>query len=73
MNLSPMMKQYEEAKAASGDAILLFRMGDFYELFHEEPKRRPARWAHAYKPDKGENPSLWRDFRTTSSRAIWRN
>lgn len=31
-----MMKQYEEAKAACGDAILLFRMGDFYELFNED-------------------------------------
>jgi Holliday junction resolvasome RuvABC DNA-binding subunit len=38
MTLSPMMKQYEEAKAASGEAILLFRMGDFYELFHEDAK-----------------------------------
>ena len=33
-----MMRQYEEAKAASGDAILLFRMGDFYEMFHEDAK-----------------------------------
>lgn len=31
-----MMKQYEDAKAACGDAILLFRMGDFYELFHDD-------------------------------------
>lgn len=31
-----MMKQYEDAKAACGDAILLFRMGDFYELFHND-------------------------------------
>jgi DNA mismatch repair protein MutS len=36
MNTTPMMKQYEEAKAACGDAILLFRMGDFYELFHDD-------------------------------------
>ncbi len=27
-----MMRQYEEAKQASGDALLLFRMGDFYDL-----------------------------------------
>lgn len=33
-----MMRQYEEAKAACGDALLLFRMGDFYELFHEDAK-----------------------------------
>lgn len=33
-----MMRQYEEAKAACPDALLLFRMGDFYELFHEDAK-----------------------------------
>lgn len=33
-----MMRQYEEAKKACGDALLLFRMGDFYELFHEDAK-----------------------------------
>ncbi|TWT47420.1 DNA mismatch repair protein MutS [Botrimarina hoheduenensis] len=31
-----MMRQYHEAKAAAGDALLLFRMGDFYELFYED-------------------------------------
>ena len=35
---TPMMKQYHEAKAAAGDALLLFRMGDFYELFLEDAK-----------------------------------
>lgn len=33
-----MMRQYHEAKEACGDALLLFRMGDFYELFHEDAK-----------------------------------
>ena len=33
-----MMRQYEEAKARCGDALLLFRMGDFYELFHDDAK-----------------------------------
>ncbi len=33
-----MMRQYHEAKAACGDALLLFRMGDFYELFYEDAK-----------------------------------
>ena len=28
-----MMKQYHQAKEACGDALLFFRMGDFYELF----------------------------------------
>jgi len=33
-----MMRQYEEAKKACPDALLLFRMGDFYELFHDDAK-----------------------------------
>ncbi len=32
------MRQYDEAKKACGDALLFFRMGDFYELFHEDAK-----------------------------------
>jgi len=33
-----MMRQYQEARAVAGDALLLFRMGDFYELFFEDAK-----------------------------------
>ena len=33
-----MMKQYHQAKEACGDALLFFRMGDFYELFHDDAK-----------------------------------
>ena len=36
--MTPMMKQYHEAKEACGDALLLFRMGDFYELFLDDAK-----------------------------------
>ena len=36
--MTPMMRQYHEAKAACGDALLLFRMGDFYELFLDDAK-----------------------------------
>lgn len=38
MVLTPMMQQYQDAKAACPDALLLFRMGDFYELFHDDAK-----------------------------------
>ena len=34
--LSPAMRQHAEAKAAHPDAILFFRMGDFYELFFDD-------------------------------------
>lgn len=39
--LSPMMKQYFEIKKDYGDTILMFRLGDFYEMFLMMPKRRP--------------------------------
>ena len=34
--LTPMMKQYYAAKEAAKGALLLFRMGDFYEMFNED-------------------------------------
>lgn len=34
--LSPGMRQYLDIKAQYPDAFLLFRMGDFYELFYED-------------------------------------
>ena len=41
--LTPMMKQYVLVKAeAPKDAILLFRLGDFYEMFHEDAKKASA-------------------------------
>ncbi|HLR75554.1 MAG TPA: DNA mismatch repair protein MutS [Virgibacillus sp.] len=33
---TPMMKQYLNIKAKHEDAFLLFRLGDFYELFYED-------------------------------------
>ncbi len=33
-NLTPMLRQYLEIKAQHPDAILLYRMGDFFELFY---------------------------------------
>jgi DNA mismatch repair protein MutS len=34
--VTPMMQQYLEIKAQHPDALLLYRMGDFYELFMED-------------------------------------
>lgn len=33
---TPLMKQYEEMKKKHPDAVLLFRVGDFYEIFGED-------------------------------------
>lgn len=34
--LSPMMQQYMQIKEANADAILFFRLGDFYEMFFDD-------------------------------------
>ena len=34
--LSPMMQQYMAVKKKYGDAILFFRLGDFYEMFFDD-------------------------------------
>ncbi|MEA1881244.1 MAG: DNA mismatch repair protein MutS [Candidatus Marinimicrobia bacterium] len=35
---TPLMRQYMEVKTRYSDAIVLFRMGDFYETFNEDAK-----------------------------------
>jgi DNA mismatch repair protein MutS len=56
MNVTPMMRQYQEAKRACPDALLLFRMGDFYEMFYDDAKlaARTLNLALTSR-DKGEN------------------
>ena len=36
--LTPMMQQYQRIKEENGDALLFFRLGDFYEMFGEDAK-----------------------------------
>src|ERR1700733_15493984 len=36
MSVTPAMRQYLDAKQQHRDAILFFRMGDFYEMFFED-------------------------------------
>ena len=33
---TPLMQQYNAVKAQHPDAVILFRVGDFYETFHED-------------------------------------
>lgn len=33
---TPLMQQWREAKARHPDALIFFRVGDFYEMFHED-------------------------------------
>jgi DNA mismatch repair protein MutS len=37
--VTPMIRQYLDAKARAGDAFLFFRLGDFFELFFEDAVR----------------------------------
>lgn len=37
-SLTPMMQQWHECKKKSKDALLLFRLGDFYEAFYDDAK-----------------------------------
>jgi DNA mismatch repair protein MutS len=39
---TPMMQQYLRIKAQHPDALLFYRMGDFYELFYEDARRAAA-------------------------------
>ncbi len=38
-NLSPMMRQYFDIKEKCGDAVVFFRLGDFYEMFFDDAIR----------------------------------
>ncbi len=54
--LTPMMQQYRELKARDPDALLLFRMGDFYEMFGEDAERAaPLLGLALTARDKGAN------------------
>lgn len=58
-----MQRQYDEAKAACGDAILLFRVGDFYELFNEDALTcGRVLGMTVTSRDKGENPTPMAGF-----------
>src|SRR3954468_13956710 len=53
---TPMMQQYRELKARDPGALLLFRMGDFYEMFGEDAERASLLLGLTLTTrDKGEN------------------
>ena len=68
-----MMQQYQDAKAACPDALLLFRMGDFYEMFHDDAKTAArVLGPGADQPRQGRKRRCrWPAFPTISSKAIW--
>ena len=40
---TPLMKQYNQIKSKYPDALLLFRVGDFYETFGEDAVKEIGR------------------------------
>ena len=55
--LTPAMRQYQHFKGQYPEAILLFRMGDFYETFYEDAKTCSQALGIALTSrNKGENP-----------------
>ena len=45
MAMTPMMQQYLQIHEKYPDSLLLFRLGDFYELFLTTRKRLPGSWS----------------------------
>jgi DNA mismatch repair protein MutS len=63
MTPTPMMQQYHEAKQTASGALLLFRMGDFYELFFEDAKTAARILGLSLTSrEKGENPTPMAGF-----------
>ena len=70
MSTTPMMQQYQDAKAACPDALLLFRMGDFYEMFDDDAKTAARVLGLALTSrDKGENAMPMAGFPAPSARS----
>jgi DNA mismatch repair protein MutS len=55
---TPLMQQYLGIKAEFPDTLLLFRMGDFYEVFYEDA-RRAARLLDITLTTRGESAMHW--------------
>ena len=68
-----MMRQYQEWKRRYPDYLLLFRLGDFYEAFHEDAAVAARTLDIALTSrQKGEGRSRWPGCRTTRSTSISR-
>ena len=55
MAVSPMIQQYFAIKREYSDCILLFRVGDFYEMFYDDAitaSRAPVSYTHLTLPTK---------------------
>ena len=69
---TPLMKQYYNIKTKHPDAILLFRVGDFYETFGEDAIRTSEILALLLRAGQTDQLLLLnlQDFRTMPSTSI---
>lgn len=68
--LTPMMRQYMEAKKEHPDALLFFRLGDFYEMFYDDAKiaaKELELTLTSRSSDKGKNPMCGVPYRAVDS------
>jgi len=71
---TPMMEQYLRIKAQHPDMLLFYRMGDFYELFHDDAVRA-ARLLDITLTQRGASngqPIKMAGFPYHSASPIWR-
>jgi DNA mismatch repair ATPase MutS len=61
---TPLMNQYTSIKAKHPDAILLFRVGDFYETFGEELSKLKYWYYPPNAPMARQHSSTLQDFLT---------
>ena len=52
--MNPLMKQYQQLKAKYKDALLLFRIGDFYEVFDDDAAAAEKVFGDQYRRIKNE-------------------
>src|SRR5512137_1953941 len=58
VRLTPVMQQYQDLKEQHPDTILFFRIGDFYETFHDDAKlvSRELEIVLTSRSKSGDNP-----------------
>ena len=69
---TPLMKQYYQIKAVHPDAILLFRVGDFYETFGDDAIKASSILGITLKRRAGGFPTSRRRCLPTKAGTCWR-
>ena len=48
-NFTPMMQQYLDVKNENKDSILMYRLGDFYEMFFDDARTASRAFSSWYR------------------------